>query len=129
MAQNGFYGAAEFAECAMILGDLEERIVTEAAAATRSEQDAAATIVFRFGAHVAERIGQYRVANVMSRSLLQRNVGEFLKQLGVVRLVRRVRSRKAGRVNAWPAIEDVDRQPAVFPQDPTAELPCLDRGL
>ena len=87
MAEARLDPGIELAERTMILDDLEERIVAEAARPAGGEENAAATRGMALGHDRARRIGQADVADELGPAPLPRQPGQLGQQFLVVPLV------------------------------------------
>ena len=114
MAQGVFDVRTELAKGAVIFGDQEQGVVTEAAGAALVGDRAVAT-TFRYGMDLALRVGQGCGANVIGGRVV---VGQW-RQLGqetvVVGVVVAVSAGVPGRVDARPAIDAGTTRPLSSP--------------
>ena len=77
MAEHRLHDVSQLAECAMVLDDLEIRVVAKAAAARGLEANPPMASARALAAYVAARVGQYRVTRRNGRCASQRQSPSF----------------------------------------------------
>ena len=92
MAQAGLDPQPQLTKRAVILDNLEQRIVAEPLTAAGLEEDSPATGGLAFRLNLAGRIGDGDVANESCRTLLQGELAQLLQEQTIVRFVRGIGS-------------------------------------
>lgn len=122
MTQHGFHRVSQLSETQVVFGDLEQRVVTKSGRSRPFVQDAARTMGFAFKPNGPSRIRDYRVTRVMRGPPIEGNALQSLQQEIVVLFVGRVRTGESRRADTRFPSQRVDRQTAVFRQNPVPQM-------
>src|SRR5262249_53718059 len=122
VAQRVLDAGAQLAERLVVLGDEEERVVAEAAAAARLAGDDAVTAALGDGADVAVGGRQRGGADVVGGAAVVGQRRQLGKQAGVVGRVVAVPAGVARRVDAGAAVERRHDEAAVLTEHPVMEV-------
>ena len=114
VADHRLHLGGDLTEAAVVLRHEKQRVIAKPAAAMGLAIDPSMTLARRGRDHAAVRRGEGHVAGVVGRATSVWNIGKLVEQEGVVGRIVSSRPRESGRVDAGPAIERVDHQPAVF---------------
>src|SRR5436190_23313316 len=125
MADLGLHLARQFAERLPILNDFEQRIVPKSADSLPLETDPTGTVILDIRMNAPGWIRERRMTDVVRRARCERNIAELLQQQVVVSLISGVSASEPRGIDAGRAVQGIDRQAAVFAQDPCSQMPGL----
>jgi hypothetical protein len=128
VTEGSLDGGAQLPKGPVKLRDFEDRIVTEPSAAGGGVGDSAAANSLGFGTNLSLRISEGDPARVLSGSLADWQIAQFLQELLIVGVIVAWTPGVSGGINAGATLEGLDLDAAVVCQDPPPEmLGLLDR--